>query len=184
MRSRYDGHSVSTRGIGVDIKGDGTTASLEVGKPLLRFGSSAWQLEPQLQMIWQQTAIDDTSDSFAVLRMDNDDSWTARVGLRLSGDYTLADNGWQPYAKLNYWQAVSGEDRIDIGGDPLTSEQAYRALEIGVLAGGRFIVQHHGEGQSLAAGDLAAAARELAEERERDFQGAPEIHQARLAGAR
>lgn len=132
MRSRYDGHSVSTRGIGVDIKGDGTTASLEVGKPLLRFGSSAWQLEPQLQMIWQQTAIDDTSDSFAVLRMDNDDSWTARVGLRLSGDYTLADNGWQPYAKLNYWQAVSGEDRIDIGGDPLTSEQAYRALEIGV----------------------------------------------------
>lgn len=131
MRSRYDGDSVSTRGIGVDIEGDGTTASLEVGKPLLQFGSSAWWLEPQLQVIWQQTAIDDTRDSVSVLRVDNDDAWTGRVGLRLAADYTLADNGWQPYFKLNYWQGLSGKDRIDIGGDPLTSEQGYRALEIG-----------------------------------------------------
>jgi hypothetical protein len=24
----------------------------------------------------------------------------------------LADNGWQPYFKLNYWHGRSGEDRI------------------------------------------------------------------------
>jgi len=132
MRSRYDGDSVSSRGIGVDIEGDGTTASLEAGKPLLRFGSSAWWLEPQVQVIWQQTRVDDTRDAVAVLRVDNDDAWTGRVGLRLAGDYRLADNGWQPYVKLNYWHAFSGQDRIDIGGDPLVSEQSYRALEVGV----------------------------------------------------
>ncbi|WP_102945052.1 autotransporter outer membrane beta-barrel domain-containing protein [Stenotrophomonas sp. VV52] len=132
MRSRYDGDSVSSRGIGVDMKGDGTTASLEVGKPLLHFGSSAWWLEPQAQVIWQKTRIDDTRDALSVLRVDNDDAWTARIGLRLAGDYMLVDNGWQPYFKLNYWRAFSGEDRIDIGGDPLLSEQSYRALEVGV----------------------------------------------------
>jgi len=132
MRSRYDGNSVSSRGIGVDMKGDGTTASLEVGKPLLHFGRSAWWLEPQAQVIWQKTKVDDTRDALSVLRVDNDDAWTARIGLRLAGDYMLADNGWQPYFKLNYWRASSGEDRIDIGGDPLVSEQGYRALELGV----------------------------------------------------
>ncbi|WP_141739244.1 autotransporter outer membrane beta-barrel domain-containing protein, partial [Stenotrophomonas sp. BIIR7] len=132
MRSRYDGDSVSSRGIGVDMKGDGTTASLEVGKPLLHFGSSAWWLEPQAQVIWQKTRIDDTRDALSVLRVDNDDAWTARIGLRLAGDYMLVDNGWQPYFKLNYWRAFSGEDRIDIGGDPLMSEQSYRALEVGL----------------------------------------------------
>ncbi|WP_315386795.1 autotransporter outer membrane beta-barrel domain-containing protein [uncultured Stenotrophomonas sp.] len=132
MRSRYDGDSVSSRGIGVDIEGDGTTASLEVGKPLLQFGGSAWWLEPQAQVIWQKTRVDDTRDALSVLRVDNDDAWTARIGLRLAGDYMLRDNGWQPYVKVNYWRAFSGEDRIDIGGDPLVSEQGYRALEVGV----------------------------------------------------
>lgn len=138
MQSRYDGSSTSLRGLGVDLDGKGTTASLEVGKPLLRFGQSAWWLEPQLQVIWQRTDIDDTSDAVSAVRMQNDNAWTGRAGFRLAADYTLADNGWQPYLKVNYWRGFSGEDRIDIGGDPLTSEQAYRALEVGVGVVARF----------------------------------------------
>ncbi len=138
MQSRYDGSSTSIRGLGVDLEGKGTTASLEVGRPLLRFGQSVWWLEPQLQAIWQRTDIDDTADAVSVVRMQNDNAWTGRAGLRLAGDYSLADNGWQPYLKVNYWHGFSGEDRIDIGGDPLTSEQAYRALEVGVGVVGRF----------------------------------------------
>ncbi len=138
MQSRYDGSSTSLRGLGVDLDGKGTTASLEVGKPLLRFGQSAWWLEPQLQVIWQRTDIDDTSDVVSAVRMQNDNAWTGRAGFRLAADYTLADNGWQPYLKVNYWRGFSGEDRIDIGGDPLTSEQAYRALEVGVGVVARF----------------------------------------------
>ncbi len=138
MQSRYDGSSTSLRGLGVDLDGKGTTASLEVGKPLLRFGQSAWWLEPQLQVIWQRTDIDDTADAVSAVRMQNDNAWTGRAGFRLAADYTLADNGWQPYLKVNYWRGFSGEDRIDIGGDPLTSEQAYRALEVGVGVVARF----------------------------------------------
>lgn len=138
MQSRYDGSSTSIRGLGVDLDGKGTTASLEVGKPLLRFGQSAWWLEPQLQVIWQRTDIDDTADEVSVVRMHNDNAWTGRAGFRLAGDYGLADNGWQPYLKVNYWHGFRGEDTIDIGGDPLTSEQAYRALEVGVGVVGRF----------------------------------------------
>lgn len=138
MQSRYDGSSTSIRGLGVDLDGTGTTASLEAGKPLLRFGQSAWWLEPQLQVIWQRTDIDDTADAVSVVRMQNDNAWTGRAGFRLAADYTLADNGWQPYLKVNYWRGFSGQDRIDIGGDPLTSEQAYRALEVGVGVVARF----------------------------------------------
>lgn len=138
MQSRYDGSSTSIRGLGVDLDGKGTTASLEVGKPLLRFGQSAWSLEPQLQVIWQRIDFDDTADAVSAVRMHSDNAWTGRAGLRLAGDYGLATNGWQPYFKLNYWHGFSGEDRIDIGGDPLTSEQRYRALEVGVGMVARF----------------------------------------------
>lgn len=60
MQSRYNGDATSARGIGIDVDGDGTTASVEVGKPLVRLGQSAWWLEPQLQVIWQRTSVDDT----------------------------------------------------------------------------------------------------------------------------
>jgi len=138
MQSRYDGDSVSSRGLGVDMKGTGTTASLEIGRPLLRLGQSHWWLEPQLQVIWQRARMDDSADAVATLRIDSDNAWTGRAGLRVAGDYALADTGWQPYFKLNYWQALSGEDRVDIGGDPLVSQQAYRALEVGVGVVARF----------------------------------------------
>ncbi|WP_421569230.1 autotransporter domain-containing protein [Stenotrophomonas sp. PD6] len=138
MQSRYDGDATSSRGLGIDVKGDGTTASLEIGKPLLRVGQSAWWLEPQLQVIWQRTAIDDAADRIAPLRFGGDDAWTGRIGLRLAGDYDIAGNGWQPYLKLNYWQTLTGEDHIDFDSNRIINQQASRALEVGVGVVARF----------------------------------------------
>lgn len=138
MQSRYDGDASSARGLGIDVHGDGTTASLEVGKPLLQFGQSAWWLEPQAQIIWQRTAIDDADDRVAALRFDTDNAWTARVGLRLAADYDIAGNGWQPYFKLNYWQTLDGQDRIDFDSNRITNQQGARALEVGVGVVARF----------------------------------------------
>ncbi len=138
MQSRYDGDAQSARGLGVDLRGDGTTASLEVGKPLLRFGQSAWWLEPQAQVIWQRSSLDDTADLVSTVRYDSDNAWTGRVGLRVAADYDLAGNGWQPYFKLNYWQTFGGQDRIDFGSNPLSNEQGSRALEVGVGVVARF----------------------------------------------
>ncbi|MEG2979912.1 MAG: autotransporter outer membrane beta-barrel domain-containing protein [Stenotrophomonas sp.] len=138
MQSRYDGRTRSSRGLGIDLKGDGTTLSLEAGKPLLRFGQSSWWLEPQLQVIWQRSSLDDQRDLVSTVSFDNDNAWTGRVGLRLAGDYQLADNGWQPYFKLNYWHGRSGEDRILFDNDAIINSQRSRAVEAGVGVVGRF----------------------------------------------
>lgn len=138
MQSRYDGRMRSSRGLGIDVRGDGTTLSLEAGKPLLQFGQSAWWLEPQIQVIWQRSSLDDQRDAVSAVSFDSDNAWTGRVGLRLAGDYQLADNGWQPYFKLNYWHGRSGEDRVQFDTDVITSAQRSRALEAGVGVVGRF----------------------------------------------
>ena len=154
MQSRYDGRARSSRGLGIDLKGDGTSVSLEAGKPLLRFGQSAWWLEPQLQVIWQRTTLDDQRDAVSTVSFDNDNAWTGRIGLRLAGDYQLADNGWQPYFKLNYWHGGSGEDRIRFDSDVIRNQQRYRALEAGVGVVGRF-------NRTLSAYAVADVTREL-----------------------
>ncbi|WP_313140011.1 autotransporter outer membrane beta-barrel domain-containing protein, partial [Stenotrophomonas sp.] len=138
MQSRYDGRMRSSRGLGIDVRGDGTTLSLEAGKPLLQFGQSAWWLEPQIQVIWQRSSLDDQRDAVSAVSFDSDNAWTGRVGLRLAADYQLADNGWQPYFKLNYWHGRSGEDRVQFDTDVITSAQRSRALEAGIGVVGRF----------------------------------------------
>ena len=138
MQSRYDGDATSSRGLGIDFEGDGTTASLEVGKPMLQFGESAWWLEPQAQVIWQRSSLDDAQDRVSPLRFSSDNAWTGRLGVRLSGDYDIAGYGWQPYFKLNYWQVLDGQDRIDFGGDVIRNDQDSRALEIGLGVVARF----------------------------------------------
>jgi outer membrane autotransporter protein len=138
LQSRFDGDATSARGLGIDLKGDGTTASLEVGKPLLRLGQSAWWLEPQAQVIWQRTSLDDAQDPVSPLRFASDNAWTGRIGLRLAGDYDIAGKGWQPYFKLNYWQVLDGNDRIDFGGDRIGNEQGSRAWEAGFGVVARF----------------------------------------------
>lgn len=138
MQSRYDGHARSMRGLGIELDGSGTSVSLEAGKPLLQFGQSAWWLEPQVQVIWQRTSLDDQRDAVSVVSFDNDNAWTGRVGLRLAADYQLADNGWQPYFKLNYWHGRSGEDRIRFDDDVIINSQRSRAMEAGVGVVGRF----------------------------------------------
>ncbi len=111
---------------------------VEVGKPLLQFGQSAWWLEPQAQVIWQRSSLDDTADLVSTVRYDSDNAWAGRVGLRVAADYDLAGNGWQPYFKLNYWQTFGGQDRIDFGSNRLSNEQGTRALEVGVGVVARF----------------------------------------------
>ncbi len=154
MQSRYDGRMRSARGLGIDVRGDGTTVSLEAGKPLLQFGQSAWWLEPQVQVIWQRGSLDDQRDAVSAVLFDSDNAWTGRAGLRLAGDYQLGDSGWQPYFKLNYWHGRSGEDRVQFDADVITSTQRSRALEAGVGVVARF-------NRSISAYAVADYTREL-----------------------
>lgn len=163
MQSRYRGEAWSSRGLGIDVRGDGTTASVEAGKPLLRFGQSSWWLEPQVQVIWQRQSLDDAADPVAAIRFDADNAWTGRIGVRLAGDYGLADNGWQPYFKLNYWKTLDGDNRVDFDSNRIVSGQETSAWEVGVGVVGRF-------NRNVSAYAVADYTRDL-EDRNRERKG-------------
>lgn len=138
MQSRYRGQAGSTRGLGIDVRGDGTSASLEAGKPLLRFGQSSWWLEPQVQVIWQRQSLADAADPVAAIHFDADNAWTGRIGVRVAADHGLPDNGWQPYFKLDYWKTLDGDNRIDFDSNRIIAGQETSAWEVGVGVVGRF----------------------------------------------
>ena len=131
MASRYDGEATSSRGIGIDLEGDGVSASLEVGYPIRWGEDSRWSLEPQAQLVWQHVSLDRQQDDFASVDFDSDDALTGRIGLRLSADYSTSAGLLQPYLKLNYLRGFSGEDRLHFNTDIVETDQQFDAVELG-----------------------------------------------------
>ncbi len=131
LGSRYDGRSTSSRGLGIDLKGDGLTASLEIGRPVRWRDGGRWSLEPQAQIVWQRVSFDERHDAFANVAFDSDDAITGRVGVRLSADFATAHGLWQPYLKLNYWRGFGGRDEVRFGADRIVTRQEYNAIEFG-----------------------------------------------------
>lgn len=95
----------------------GFVGSVEVGKA---FGSK-WKLEPQLQLIYGNTDLNDFSDTANVAnRISIEDSLTGRAGFRLkrTWDYDKASDGglFTFYAKANVWGRLDGgQTRITVG---------------------------------------------------------------------
>jgi len=131
VASRYDGRANSSRGIGIDLEGEGLAASLEVGYPMRWGEDSRWALEPQAQLVWQHVALDRQQDDFASVDFDSDDALTGRIGLRLSVDYRTSAGLLQPYLKLNYLHGFSGEDRLHFNTDLVQTDQQFDAVELG-----------------------------------------------------
>ena len=131
VASRYDGEATSSRGIGIDLEGDGVAASLEVGYPMRWGEDSRWSLEPQAQLVWQHVSLDRQQDDFASVDFDSDDALTGRIGLRLSVDYDTSAGLLQPYLKLNYLHGFSGEDRLHFNTDIVETDQQFDAVELG-----------------------------------------------------
>lgn len=138
VASRYDGEANSSRGLGIDLDGDGATASVEIGYPMRWGDGSRWSLEPQAQLVWQRTSFDDQRDEFASVAFDSDNALTGRVGLRLSGDYQTSAGLLQPYLKLNYWHGFDGEDRVRFNTDAISTQQAFDAVELGAGVAAQF----------------------------------------------
>ena len=83
-------------------------ASIEVGQffPI----SERWKIEPQLQLVHQRLAFDDVSIAGARVQQHPDNGWLARVGLRLRGQFATGAGTLQPYARVNFYRASSGND--------------------------------------------------------------------------
>ncbi|WP_149193297.1 autotransporter outer membrane beta-barrel domain-containing protein [Luteimonas suaedae] len=162
MATRLDGDSRSSRGLGVDLDGDGISVSLEGGRPFAL--GERWILEPQAQLVWQRLSLDDREDAFSTVTFDEDDAVTARIGVRLHGSYDTAVGVVRPYLKANLWHDFAGTDRVVFGGDAIESERKGSALEFG---GG--VVSRVNETLSVfAVGDVT---RNLGGERRRTLEG-------------
>lgn len=120
-------------------------ASVEVGKPF-RLGESAWQLEPQAQLIYQFSHVDGTSMdglSRTGIKVKDGNAVTARIGARLVGDYDTHKGKFQPYGRVNLWQGFGGTDKVTFsnsgGNTTLSSGKQFSTTE--VAAGVTWTVQ-------------------------------------------
>jgi autotransporter family porin len=100
--------TLSSRGIGANLRGDGITASIEAGVPL-RF-TPYLTVEAQGQLIWNRLRFDDAFDPFTSLKFNLDDSFTGRFGLRLEANTSINGVKLQPFVLANLWRAFGGTD--------------------------------------------------------------------------
>lgn len=113
-------------------KGRSSTASIETGKafPL----AEGWSIEPQAQLVHQQTRLDDVLISGARVRQDAEGGWIGRLGVRIKGDITTRAGRLQPYARLNMYSASSGTDLTTFVGPAastaIASASGYTSAEV------------------------------------------------------
>lgn len=120
-------------------------ASVEVGKAF-RLGESAWQLEPQAQLIYQFSHVSGASMdglSRTEIKVKDGNAVTARIGARLVGDYDTNKGKFQPYGRVNLWQGFGGTDKVTFsnsgGNTTLSSSKQFSTTE--VAAGVTWTVQ-------------------------------------------
>ncbi|MCD9085704.1 autotransporter outer membrane beta-barrel domain-containing protein [Stenotrophomonas sp. SY1] len=119
----YDMRARSTRLPDTFTNGTGVLASVEVGWPWMmgveRSGDkpeAGWRLEPQAQVIWQKTALDDLVDETARVRYSDGDASVGRLGVRLSRlGQRASDSGDRA---TSWW--IRGNAWHDFSGSPTT----------------------------------------------------------------
>jgi outer membrane autotransporter protein len=111
-----------------------SSASLETGYPIPL--SANWKLEPQAQIIYQRTRVDDFDDDISSVKLRNDNAVTGRLGTRLQGDFQSGGTQWRPYAGVNLWRAFTGTNTLVLGGDSVDTDRGGTSLEmaLGVTA--------------------------------------------------
>ena len=153
----YDLLARSTRLPDTFTNGDGMTLSGEGGWPFA-LGAAAqapsadgWRIEPQAQVIWQRTELNDLVDQAARVRYPDDDSIVGRVGVRLnrlsgqpSGSGESRSQVW--WLRANAWHQFSGSPKAEFssaaGYVPFESDLSDSWAEVGL--GGTWQVSQTG----------------------------------------
>jgi outer membrane autotransporter protein len=60
--------------------------------------------------------MDDDQDAISQVAFDSQEYWTGRLGVRLKGDYRVADVPVQPYVRSNLWRTFGGSDTVTFNG--------------------------------------------------------------------
>lgn len=93
----------------VSDKAHSSTFSLEVGKSF-NLGRG-WSIEPQAQLIYQETNLEHVELSGAQVHQDADAGWITRLGLRTAVDLSTEVGKLQPYIRLNFYHANSDNNK-------------------------------------------------------------------------
>jgi fibronectin-binding autotransporter adhesin len=105
--------------VGLESKGFGVAASIEVGYPLEL--TDNWILEPQAQVVYQRVALNSASDVAANVRFAPATSMAERIGARLSTTREL-DRGVEsrlitPWVEANLWHESRGDNKTEISSE-------------------------------------------------------------------
>ena len=123
----------SNDGVSPTTHGRSIAGSIEAGVPLpLTAGLS---IEPQAQVIWQHTAIDDLNDGISNVAFTNPNAVAARVGVRVTGRIQGLGAAWQPYASANLWRYFNATSHVSFDGStdiPAQSSSTIADLAAGV----------------------------------------------------
>lgn len=123
------------------IDGVGIAASLEGGYPLDL--GDGWQLEPQVQAVWQTIHMDDFNDAAADVRYNDLNSLAGRVGARISRTWeSETATGAQSarlttvWGRVNIWHEFTAKAEMEIssaaGYVPFLSDLDETWVEIGI----------------------------------------------------
>ncbi len=130
MGTRFDGQSRSVRGWALDLKGHGTSASMETGYPVAL--SAHWSLEPQVQLSLQTIQLDSASDPVSRISFDAAPWWRARLGARLVGSYQAFGMPIQPWLRADLWRTLGGTDSLIFDdSDRLNTDHRASTVELG-----------------------------------------------------
>ncbi|WP_439811637.1 BB0821 family autotransporter [Bordetella bronchiseptica] len=128
MGNYYTGRSRSDRGVAASLEGWGLTASSEAGYSF--FPRHDIMLQPQAQLVYQYTSLDDTHDAYSTIRYHGGGALTGRIGLLLQGNADQPEK-IRPYARINLWHRFSHGESVSFGpSDSIRTEYGSTSLDL------------------------------------------------------
>ena len=94
-------------------------------------------IEPQLQLIYQHTHINDLNDGVSTVSFHSASGLIGRIGARLLGQFSALGTQWEPYVRVNVLRYFGGTDEATFAGTtaiPTTVSQTEGHVGAGISA--------------------------------------------------
>ncbi|VVP87067.1 hypothetical protein PS910_02514 [Pseudomonas fluorescens] len=131
MGTRFDVNGRNGSGQRLDDSGHAVTFSVEGGYPI-GLGTH-WVIEPQAQLINQQYYPGSQAQAETLEALNEQPSWTGRVGAKLSARYNVRGMPIEPYVRTNVWYDFSNADTVKLDEvDKISSGRNSATVELGL----------------------------------------------------
>jgi autotransporter family porin len=104
----FNSRPLSINNISTHISGNGITASLEGGYPVVL--DEQYTLEPMAQIVFNSLSMDDAVDPYSTMSFHPASTWFGRLGARLEDATTVFGSPQKPYLEADVWHGFGGTD--------------------------------------------------------------------------